>query len=50
MAPAWWVTNAILALYALNSIWLLALGKHWAAGYWACAAGITVCAMNGLSK
>lgn len=50
MTPAWWVTYVIITLYAANSVWLLALGKPWAAGYWICAAGITVCAMAGLAK
>lgn len=49
MSPAWWMTYPILVLYAANSAWLLALGRPWAAGYWLCAAGITVCAMKGLA-
>jgi hypothetical protein len=50
MTPSWYVTYAILALYVTNSAWLAALGNWWAAGYWVCAAGITICAMYGLAR
>ena len=50
MTPAWYVTYLIIALYALNAVWLLLLDKPWAAGYWLCALGITVCAMQSLAK
>ncbi len=50
MSPAWWITYFILGLYAANVVWLAALGKPWAAGYWFFAAGITVCAMKALAR
>ena len=50
MTPAWWITWAIMGLYVLNAAWLLMLGKPWAAGYWLCALGITICAMQSLAK
>jgi len=37
-------TKIILGLYATNSIWLFYCGKYGPAGYWMCAAGITICA------
>jgi len=50
MAPQWWVTYLILALYVCNVLWLVFLGRYWAAGYWLCAAGITVCAMRSVLR
>lgn len=50
MAPQWWVTYVILALYCVNVVWLAALDRWWGAGYWACAAGITVCAMRSVLR
>jgi len=47
-SAAWWITYAILGLYGVNAVWLLALGYGWAAGYWLSAACITICAMKGL--
>ena len=49
MVPAWYVTYAILGLYATNAVWLLYLGKPWGMAYWICAAGITICAMKGIA-
>lgn len=50
MSPAWWITILILSLYLVQVPWMLWLGHPWAAGYWLCAAGITICAMRGLTS
>jgi hypothetical protein len=46
----WYFTIAILGMYLANCVWLASLGNFWAAGYWFCAAGITICAMMGLAR
>lgn len=50
MTPAWWITVLSLGLNVVNVVWMLILGKPWAAGYWACAFGITVCVQQALAK
>jgi hypothetical protein len=50
MSPAWWVTYVLLGMYGFNAAWLLYLGMYAAAGYWVCAAGITVCSMIGFTR
>jgi hypothetical protein len=42
----WAFTIVIIALYVANAAWLAWLGNLWAAGYWLCAAGISICAMK----
>jgi hypothetical protein len=46
----WLFTAIIISLYAVNAVWLGWAGNWWAAGYWMCAAGISVCAMMGLTR
>ena len=46
----WAFTIVIIGLYVANAAWLAWLGNLWAAGYWLCAAGISVCAMRGLTQ
>lgn len=48
MTPAWWVTYLILALYAINAVWLAWLGKYTGTVYWVGAGVLTVCATKGL--
>ncbi len=50
MSPAWWITYVLIALYAVNSVWLAFLGLWWAALYWIAAALITIAAMNGFTR
>ena len=44
------ITKIIVIIYTLNVLWYLFHGKPWNAGYWLCAAGITICATWGIGK
>jgi hypothetical protein len=46
MSLTWLLTG----IYALNSLQFLIRGNFTGAGYWACALGITVCAMQGFNR
>lgn len=50
MGTVWWITYAIMALYAANVVWLAAHGNWWGMLYWLCALGITVCAMQAVLR
>jgi hypothetical protein len=44
------LTWLLTGIYALNSLQFLIRGNFTGAGYWACALGITVCAMQGFNR
>jgi hypothetical protein len=46
----WYFSFVIISLYVVNAGWLAVLGNYWGAGYWVFAAGISVCAMMGLTR